>query len=115
MTLWDSYQDVRSKHVAESIIHRDAKVRDLKEYVSQLESEFNSQLDRLTLLCRAMWSLIEENTDLTEGDLESRILELEIVEGKLLEEAEDTVEPCPSCHAAVPAGMDKCQFCGHEL
>ena len=85
------------------------------EFVSQLESDFNASFDTLTRLCQAMWSLIEENTDLTEKDLESRILELEILEGKLLEEVEDTVECCPSCNAAIPAGMDKCQFCSHEL
>jgi hypothetical protein len=115
MTLWDSYQDIRTKHVAESIIHRDAKLRDLRECVSQLEGEFNSNFDKLTLLCRAMWSLIEENTDLTEEDLESKILELELLEGKLFEESEETVESCPSCNAAIPADMDRCQFCGHEL
>ena len=115
MTLWDSYQDVRSKHVAESIIHRDAKVRDLKECVSQLESEFNSNIEKLTLLCQAMWSLIEENTDLTEEDLENKILELEILRGDLFEEVEETAKTCPQCNAAVLPGTDKCQFCGHAL
>ena len=115
MTLWDSYQDIRTKHVAESIIHRDAKLRDLRECVSQLEGEFNSNFDKLTLLCRAMWSLIEEKTDLTEEDLESKIRGLEVLDEELLEELGDLKQSCPQCSAAIPANMDKCQFCGHEL
>lgn len=106
---------IRSKHVAESIIHRDAKVRELRECVSQLESEFNTNIEKLTLLCQAMWALIEETTDLTEEDLEDKILELEILRGDLFEEIEETAESCPQCNAAIPAAMDKCQFCGHEL
>jgi rRNA maturation endonuclease Nob1 len=103
------------KHEADSRIRRDAKVRDLKEYVDGLEAKLNSEIDKLSLLCQAMWSLTEENTDMTDEALESRILELEILDGKLLEEIEDIQKSCPRCNAAVPADMDKCQFCGHAL
>jgi hypothetical protein len=67
------------------------------------------------LVCQAIWSLVEESTDLSQADLDSRIEDLEAADRNLLEELERDRTSCPRCDAAIPANMDKCQFCGHEL
>ena len=115
MSIWDAFQEIRMRHVAANVIQRDAKVSNLADHVSSLEGEFNADLHKLASVCEAMWSLIEENTDLTQEDLESKIHELETLDGILLEEIEDSRKSCPRCNAAIPATRVKCQFCGYEL
>ena len=115
MSLWDSYQELRVKHATEDIVPGNVRTSELGVSVGRLETELTSDVDGLTLLCQALWSLVEENTDLTLEDLESKIRGLEVLDEELLEELGDLKQSCPQCSAAIPANMDKCQFCGHEL
>jgi ribosomal protein L40E len=111
MSLWDSYQELRVKHATEDIVPGAVRTSELGVSVGRLEAALTSDVDKLTLLCQALWSLLEENMDLTLEDLESRIHALEA----LVEELGDSKQSCPRCRAAIPANMDKCQFCGYEL
>jgi hypothetical protein len=115
MSLWDSYQELRVKHATEDIVPEAVRTSELGVSVGRLEVALTSDVDKLTLVCQALWLLLEENTDLTEEDLESKIHELEVLDKKVLDEIDQARISCPRCSAAIPANMDKCQFCGHEL
>jgi hypothetical protein len=115
MSLWDSFQELRVKHATEYIVPEAVRTSELGVSVGRLETELTSDIDKLTVLCQALWSLVEENTDLTVEDLESKIHALEALDGELLEELGDLRQSCPRCSAAIPVNMDKCQFCGYEL
>jgi hypothetical protein len=115
MSLWDSFQELRVKHAIEDIVPGNARTSELGESVGRLETELTADIDKLTLVCQALWSLLEENTDVTVEDLESKIHDLEVLDKKVLDEIDQGRISCPRCNAAIPANMDKCQFCGHEL
>jgi len=115
MSLWDSFQELRVKHATEDIVPGAVRTSELGVSVGRLEAELTSDVDKLTILCQALWSLLEESTDLTLEDLESKVATLEALDEKLLEELGDLKQSCPRCNAAIPANMDKCQFCGYEL
>ena len=115
MSLWDSFQELRVKHATEDIVPANVRTSELGVSVGRLETELTSDVDKLTILCQALWSLVEENTDLTLEDLESGIQALEAVDERLLVELGDLKQSCPRCNAAIPVNMDKCQFCGHEM
>jgi predicted Zn-ribbon and HTH transcriptional regulator len=115
MSIWDSYQELRVKHAIEDIVPANVRTSELGVSVGRLETELTSDVDKLTLLCQALWSLLEENTELTLEDLESKIHALEALDEKLLEELGDLKQSCPRCNAAIPVNMDKCQFCGYEV
>ena len=136
MSVFDSYQDIRLENLSDGMIQRDAEVRRLTEHLKRLEDELTSETKRLALVCRAMWSLIEENTELTAKDLEARIDELAMqqeeedlclgdLEARIDELAvqekeedlglEDLRIPCPHCGAVLPADRDTCQFCGKPV
>jgi ferredoxin len=103
------------RHVTEDIVPGAVRTTELGVSVGRLETALTSNIDRLTLVCQAIWSLVEESTDLTREDLESRIQELEAADEELLAQIEDARQTCPRCKAAIPANMTKCQFCGTEL
>ncbi len=71
------------------------------------------RLDRLNLICLAMWELLHETAGLTDDDLRAKIDEIDHRDGR-----RDGYQPtgCRSlrCGAAVAAGSPRCQFCGAE-
>jgi hypothetical protein len=72
----------------------------------------DDRLERLLLVCTAMWQLIKEKTDLTEDDLISRVAVLDaqdgIADGKLTEKP----QPCPKCQRTVCTKQGRCLYCG---
>ena len=115
MSLWDSYQELRVNHAIEDIVPGNVRTSELGISVGRLEAELAADIDKLTLVCQSLWSLVAENTDLTVEDLESKIHDLEVLDKKVLDELDQGKISCPRCSAAIPVNMDKCQFCGHEL
>ncbi len=72
------------------------------------------QLDKLGLVCQAMWSLIQERTDLTEQDLLGRVTELDLKDGVLDGKYTKPPVDCPKCGAKICKKFNRCLFCGEE-
>lgn len=72
------------------------------------------QLDKLGLVCQAMWSLIQERTDLTEQDLLNRVTELDLKDGVLDGKYTKSPVDCPKCGAKMCKKFNRCLFCGEE-
>lgn len=74
-------------------------------------SSVDDRIDRLVLLCEAMWELLEEETDLTRADLERRFTEVDERDGRRNFRRQREAQPC-ECGAKVPPARLSCQFCG---
>ena len=104
------------KHLAERMQERDALLESLAKHVNRVEGELTAEIKKLARLCEAMWSLVAENTDLTEEDLETRIAELAMREEEEKAMGLDELKlTCPHCGAVALDDLDKCQFCGKSL
>ncbi len=66
--------------------------------------ELKERVDRLTLICRALWSFIRENQNLEEKELAMRIEKIKTKAG----------EKCPSCGRPISKSLNKCLYCGDE-
>lgn len=109
--LWDNYQPMgigaaqRAAESAESKVDRCAKELD----------NLQRHVDRLTLACQALWELIRGCSDLTEEDLEKKILEIDgrdgVVDGKIGVQVVD----CPSCGRKTSSKRGSCIMCGAPL
>ena len=75
--------------------------------------EFADRLDRLTLASMAMWSLLQECTDLTEQDLLKRVEEIDLRDGVKDGKVTKTVNRCPKCDRVMSPKHNKCLYCGH--
>ena len=68
---------------------------------------------RLTLVCEAMWTLIQDHTELSDEDLFARIGELDDADGQSDLKMTRVAQTC-ECGAKVPVKMATCQFCGAD-
>lgn len=109
--LWEAYQQTRiagAEQIAESA---EAKV----DRCARTVEDLRRQMERLSLACQAMWELLRECSDLTEEDIEKKVLEIDgrdgCVDGKIGVQALD----CPSCGRKTSSKRGSCVICGAPI
>ena len=75
-------------------------------------SSVDDRIDRLSMLCEAMWELLAENTDLTERDLKAKFTEIDERDGRQNFRRQRVAHDCAECGAKIPPVRLHCQFCG---
>ncbi len=77
--------------------------------------ELESRIDRLSMICCAMWTIIQAHTDVKDEELIRLVQELDLVDGHLDGKAVvPKVRDCHSCHRPVAARHDRCLYCGAQ-
>ena len=71
------------------------------------------RVDRLSLICMAMWSLMQDKTSLAEEDLMQRVKAIDLMDGKEDGKATKTISQCSQCDRAMNPRHKKCIYCGH--
>jgi ribosomal protein S27AE len=81
-----------------------------KERSDQLEAK----IDKLSLICQAMWALLEEHTTFTEAHLLAKVQEIDMEDGVL--DGKRAVGPkvCPQCQRTFAAKHPRCLYCGAD-
>jgi len=96
---------------AEATATRSAsKVDDMARRVENLEE----QLNRLTLINIALWSLLEEQTTLTEEDLTRRVHDMDLADGELDGKLHTRLQTCSRCGQTLSRKHRRCLHCGYE-
>jgi ribosomal protein S27AE len=70
------------------------------------------RIDKLTLICMAMWSLLEDYTDLKEEDLLKRVEEFDLRDGVPDGKVTKQIARCPKCDRVMSPKHNKCLYCG---
>jgi hypothetical protein len=73
------------------------------------------RLDRLALVCSAMWELLQEKTGVTSEDLAQRIQQIDLRDGHADGKIGTRIRTCPHCHHANSPAVAKCIYCGAQL
>ena len=73
------------------------------------------RVDRLALLNLALWTLLQEREGLTEDELQQRVQELDLRDGKLDGRVQSGVIECPQCNRPLSQRHRKCMYCEYEL
>ena len=76
-----------------------------------LENKF----DRLQLAFNALWELIRDATRLTAADLEAKMREIDLRDGKADGKITDLPVRCPACKRVSSTKHWKCLYCGQEF
>jgi hypothetical protein len=84
--------------------------RNLREDTADL----HARIDRLTLVNEALWTLLQEASNLTDEHLANRIKELDESDGSADGSFKPAASRCQKCDAAVGHGRRTCMFCGSE-
>ena len=72
------------------------------------------RLNRLTLICMALWDLIREQTELTEEDLLERVRKIDLMDGREDGKAKRQIAKCPQCARTMSPRHKRCMYCGAE-
>jgi len=70
------------------------------------------RVDRLTLVNMAMWSLLKDKMGVTEEDLISRMVEIDITDGRADGKVTVGVRKCGKCGRTLSRRHRKCLYCG---
>ncbi|MFP4053873.1 MAG: hypothetical protein ACLFV7_08425 [Phycisphaerae bacterium] len=77
-------------------------------------SALNDRVDKLSLVCLAMWSLLQEKTALSEEDLMERVRLIDLADGVPDGKVTRTVRQCTRCGRTMSPRHRKCLYCGTE-
>ena len=70
------------------------------------------RLERLSLVCMAMWSLLQDKTNLTEQDLLERVRVIDLMDGVEDRKATRTLSKCAACDRTMSPRHHRCLYCG---
>ena len=82
------------------------------ETVAERMKQTMDRVDKLALVCMAMWSLLQEKTELTEEDLMDRVREIDLADGVEDGKVSKRVVNCPQCARVMHPRHKKCMYCG---
>jgi hypothetical protein len=80
----------------------------LARRVAALEDRF----EKLLMVCQAQWALLQQETDLTEEQLNEKIREIDLSDGLLDGKVRVSVVECGQCGRKLGQRHPRCLYCG---
>jgi hypothetical protein len=109
--LWESYQETRITDAQRTAESAESKA---ERYVKAVE-DLQRQVDRLSLACQSMWELLQGCSDLTEEDLEKKMLEVDGRDGCVDGKIGVQLLVCPACGRKTNSKRSTCVMCGAPI
>ena len=108
---WELYQQ-RRIHAADRRAGRaHQKADQTMAYIERLEGKVES----LALSCQSLWELLRDNSNLTEQQLEAKMEEIDIRDGRLDGKLSKAIETCPKCGRKTSRRRSNCLYCGESV
>ena len=85
-----------------------AKAKNVGYQVKELEEK----LDQMALKCQAMWEILRDATDLSDGDIEQKIHEIDLRDGVADGKMTRTGRKCGARGRTISARHNHCLYCG---
>lgn len=105
--MWDLLQHFQIEKVREEAHDAAASVQSQNIRIEAVDD----QIERLTLACQAMWELLHDHSGLTEGQLYSKILEIDGRDGAVDGAISREVISCPHCGQKTNTTKLRCVYC----
>ncbi len=80
----------------------------------QQNDELRGQVDRLQMICEAMWTLMKAKSGATEAEIVALIEEIDLRDGKLNGRTELVPQKCARCGRVVSLRTSLCPYCGAQ-
>lgn len=72
------------------------------------------RVDQLSLVCMAMWSLLRDQTNLTEEQLAERVRQIDLLDGNEDGKFVKEIAKCDKCGRVMSPRHPRCMYCGAE-
>ena len=109
--VWDVAQNARIRRNAIDVSEARRRAGTAVRAADELEEE----VDRLTLICHAMWEVLQDQLGLSDAQLLEKIREVDLRSGRQDGKAPAKPATCPSCSRISNARHALCIYCGVEL
>ena len=102
-------------HHSQQIGVNQQEAKDAARRANKAESlceELLQRHEKMALVCQALLELVQERTGITDEELEKKILEVDMRDGKADGRMKAQVTQCPECGRNVSSQRPICIFCG---
>lgn len=86
--------------------------RKAERSLQMLKLDIDEKIDRLALICQAMWELTIENSNISQQDLLNKTRKLGLFTISFSRELENIPKKCVKCGKTVSPKYKKCIYCG---
>lgn len=112
MTFWDLLQQRQIDKNKSDIITAKDKAIDAKDEAKSVRAELISKVDRLSMICQALWEIVQELHGTTEEELIKKVQEIDLRDGSLDGKFTKEISKCSDCGRAMNARHNECIYCG---
>ena len=91
---------------------QDAQARD--EAAQRVAIELDEKINRLALICRAIFELLQPSSGISEAQLAAKIHEIDERDGAADGRMTPRGQVCPKCGATMSPRFGRCLFCGYQ-
>lgn len=109
--IWDLHQEGRINNTQQEARAAGAKADAVVAEFGRMQR----RLDRLSLATQAMWELLRDRAGITEEELKTKILEVDLRDGMTDGRMSTQITDCPKCGAKTNSKRATCVMCGAPL
>ncbi len=95
-------------------LRSDPQARSDASQARETAQDLERRLEKLLLLTRAMWTLVQERTGITEEQLLRRATEIDLLDGRADGKVSVRASMCTQCNRTVAPRHPRCIYCGEE-
>lgn len=113
--LWDLFQQGQIDHATSTAEYAKRDAASNSQHIHVEVQRLDAKIDRLAIICQALWELVRENTNLTESDIEQRIKAIDARDGRIDGKITGGPVKCPKCARPGHTRNRACAYCGAPL
>ena len=114
MDLWDVFHQYQGCDVSSNNEALSNKLDTTKDSIQNGIDHVDERVSHLALLCRAMFELIQERTDISNEDLAKKMEEVDLRDGHADGKISTVVKKCSQCGRTISPKFNRCLYCGHQ-
>lgn len=107
--IWDLLQQQQIRQLKKEATDTKHKTKDNVSAVRDLQD----QVDRLTLVCRAMWEVVREHNNIAEHELTAMVQKIDLLDGQADGKYKQGKQ-CTACNRIMNRRHTTCFYCGAE-
>ncbi|MBQ8124748.1 MAG: hypothetical protein IJ173_02560 [Kiritimatiellae bacterium] len=90
--------------------------RDVARESAMSSDKTRKNTERLYLVVQAMWELLKDKAGLTDADLDTKVQEIDMRDGRLDGQDSTQTDPltCRQCGRTILSGQAQCSWCGTQ-
>ena len=111
--LWDLIQQYQIGQLDQRIERTQADAAD-GSFARRATLRVEDRVDRLALICCAMFELMEQTSGVSEAQLRAKIVEIDMRDGRADNRVTPEPKRCPKCDAMIAPRFGRCLFCGYQ-